>query len=212
VVYRRTARSEEIRATTRKRLLDEAWKLFSERGYNATTMQEIVRKAGTSIGNAYFYFENKEALLVELLGSRTRAIWDRTEAALAGVPAGPARFATTIFLNVAQALKPDVPRLLFTTDQAYGSLSVVRDVAVVRWSASLSENFPGVPAKERELAVLAIWGVNRTILETLGGGSPAPSPREIARFLARWALRGLGVKEEEITSALRIASRKADAN
>lgn len=41
--------------------------LFASVGYEATTMAEVATRAGTSIGNVYKYFSNKEALFAEVL-------------------------------------------------------------------------------------------------------------------------------------------------
>ncbi|GAA2297320.1 TetR family transcriptional regulator [Nonomuraea roseoviolacea subsp. roseoviolacea] len=38
-------------------------RLFRERGFDATTMRAIAAEAGVSVGNAYYYFESKEALI-----------------------------------------------------------------------------------------------------------------------------------------------------
>jgi AcrR family transcriptional regulator len=48
---------------TRRKLLDRALRLFQHRGVEATTMRDIARAAGLSLGAAYYYFPSKEALL-----------------------------------------------------------------------------------------------------------------------------------------------------
>jgi AcrR family transcriptional regulator len=50
-------------AETRARILEAALALFRERGYDATTMRAVAERSGTSLGNAYYYFESKEHLL-----------------------------------------------------------------------------------------------------------------------------------------------------
>ena len=51
---------------TRDRLLDEAMRLFGERGYGATSVAEIERSAGLTpgAGGLFHHFPNKEAVLV----------------------------------------------------------------------------------------------------------------------------------------------------
>src|SRR5688572_6335992 len=56
MVYRRTERADRVRDAARQKLLRAAQELFSSHGYEATTIQQIVRRAGTSVGNLYFYF------------------------------------------------------------------------------------------------------------------------------------------------------------
>ena len=45
-----------------KLILDVAIKLFTEKGYAATTMEDVAKTAGISKGLSYFYFKNKEDL------------------------------------------------------------------------------------------------------------------------------------------------------
>jgi len=48
---------------TRAKLLERALKLFQKKGVAATTMRDIARAAGMSLGAAYYYFPSKQALL-----------------------------------------------------------------------------------------------------------------------------------------------------
>ena len=49
-----------------QRLLDAAEQTFAERGYQATTTNEIADRAHTSIGTLYRFFPNKEAIVQHL--------------------------------------------------------------------------------------------------------------------------------------------------
>jgi AcrR family transcriptional regulator len=50
---------------TRRLIVDTALRLFAELGYEKTTMRAIASAAGVSVGNAYYYFASKEALVQE---------------------------------------------------------------------------------------------------------------------------------------------------
>jgi AcrR family transcriptional regulator len=50
------------------RILDSALSLIVTRGFNGTTVDDIAKKAGLTKGAIYFHFENKEAILLALLG------------------------------------------------------------------------------------------------------------------------------------------------
>lgn len=50
---------------TRRLIVDTAIRLFGEVGYEKTTMRAIASAAGLSVGNAYYYFSSKEALVSE---------------------------------------------------------------------------------------------------------------------------------------------------
>jgi len=55
--------AETKRDATRRRLLDRALALFQQRGVEATTMRDIARAAGLSLGAAYYHFPSKDALI-----------------------------------------------------------------------------------------------------------------------------------------------------
>jgi AcrR family transcriptional regulator len=60
------AKQRELRAQgreTMQRLLDAGLRVFAERGYHASRVDDIVRAAKTSHGTFYLYFTNKEDLL-----------------------------------------------------------------------------------------------------------------------------------------------------
>lgn len=56
----------EMREESRKNILDAALELFGERGYHTTSISQIARKAGTSQGLLYNYFDGKSHLLEEI--------------------------------------------------------------------------------------------------------------------------------------------------
>ena len=63
-------RSERSRA----HILDAALKLFSHRGYGATSVNDIAAEAGVSKGNVYHHFTDKETIFRELLDAYFAAI------------------------------------------------------------------------------------------------------------------------------------------
>ena len=51
---------------TKSKIVEAAWKLFYDQGYEDTTVEEIIEESGTSKGSFYHYFEGKDALLGSL--------------------------------------------------------------------------------------------------------------------------------------------------
>jgi TetR/AcrR family transcriptional regulator len=51
----------------REELMRSALKLFTERGYSATTVRELVEEAGATKPVLYYYFGSKEGLFLELM-------------------------------------------------------------------------------------------------------------------------------------------------
>ncbi len=65
----KTVRDGQENPAVRERLLVEALRLFTERGYAATTVREIVAAAGVTKPVLYYYFGSKEGLYLEIMGS-----------------------------------------------------------------------------------------------------------------------------------------------
>jgi AcrR family transcriptional regulator len=69
-------RSEE----TRTRIMESAIKLFSSRGFNAASVDDICAEAGVSKGAFYHHFESKQALFLALLDGWLKTIDNAIEA------------------------------------------------------------------------------------------------------------------------------------
>ena len=69
-------RSEE----TRSKIMESAIRLFSNRGYNAASVDDICAEAGISKGAFYHHFESKQALFLALLDSWLQTIDSAIEA------------------------------------------------------------------------------------------------------------------------------------
>ena len=54
---------EEKKKRVKDRIVSAAWELFYEKGYDATTVDDIIRLSDTSKGSFYYYFDGKDALL-----------------------------------------------------------------------------------------------------------------------------------------------------
>ena len=87
-----TSRRERKKQETRQRLLECAWQLFQEGGYDDTTVEDITEAADVAKGTFFNYFPTKEALLdelalwrIDLLGSHVLAADDVPEGAVARI-------------------------------------------------------------------------------------------------------------------------------
>jgi len=209
MVYRRTKRSERVRAEARDKILRAAAKLFVQKGYDDTTMQDIVKAARTSIGNVYFYFDNKEALAWTLLEEAATSAWAWTDEAVANVPPGPTRLAVMVMANTTMLLGANAGLtrilLLGATPKTLRERVATRFAARIR--AYFLANMPSYPAERIDLAVTAWIGAARNCTEQRLTGALDGAIGEIAAFVVRWNLRGLGVPDSEIDSAIDIASK-----
>ncbi|MFE4711926.1 TetR/AcrR family transcriptional regulator [Paenibacillus sp. NPDC056722] len=66
----------------RKQILSAAFRALAEYGYDAVTLQVIADHAEVSKGVVHYYFENKEAVLTELLEWLTARIYEKEHAAV----------------------------------------------------------------------------------------------------------------------------------
>ena len=55
------------REDTRRKILESAAKVFSEKGFYGSVVDDIVKASGTSKGAVYFYFESKEQIFSSLV-------------------------------------------------------------------------------------------------------------------------------------------------
>lgn len=85
---------------TRSRLLAGASAAFAEKGYAATTIDDVVRAAGVTRATFYLHFTNKAELLTELLVDVARQTYDINDR-LVGVVADGGRAAITGWLDEA---------------------------------------------------------------------------------------------------------------
>jgi AcrR family transcriptional regulator len=63
-------RSSAVRGTARERLLEAAEQLLADHGYHATSVEQVVRRAGLTKGAFYWNFDSKEELFLGLLEDR----------------------------------------------------------------------------------------------------------------------------------------------
>ena len=207
MVYRQTPRSEKVRGATRGAILRAARKLFSQSGYDATTMQDIVREADTSIGNAYFYFANKEAILSDLVEEAFRNAWAQADVACESVEQGPARIAVAIYANIINFLVTDREMARIVVTGVPSLLRHILELHADRLNRLFIANFPDRSEKELLLSAAAVGGANRWVIElTLHGKLDVPAP-ELGAFMIRWHLHALQCSEKEIERVVRIAVR-----
>jgi AcrR family transcriptional regulator len=71
------------------RILDSAEKLFVEKGYNNTSINDIAEDADFSRTSVYQYFTNKEEIYLQILERYTELLIERVTEATANAPTAP---------------------------------------------------------------------------------------------------------------------------
>jgi AcrR family transcriptional regulator len=72
---KRRTQADKSDASARK-VLKAALSLFSRQGYRATSMRQIARRAGLSVGNLYHHFGNKETIFQRLIDQYWEVLMD----------------------------------------------------------------------------------------------------------------------------------------
>ena len=151
---------------TRQRILDTAEILFTEYGFDATTLRQITGAAAVNLAAVNYHFGSKDELIREVF--RRRLTWlnqqrlqelDRLEAEAAGAPLKPSRILEAFF-GVALKMAADTKgggrtfmRLLARTyskpsEFVRGFLAEEYSAVLARFKAALIKALPGVPGEE----------------------------------------------------------------
>lgn len=69
---------------TRERILEAARELFNSKGFNATTIGDLVKATGMQKGSLYFHFSGKEDIAKEVLNEATAEFMEFLGIALGG--------------------------------------------------------------------------------------------------------------------------------
>lgn len=153
--------SERKRDATRKHLLERALALFQKRGVEATTMRDIAKAAGMSLGAAYYYFPSKEALVFAYYEDNQADLEQLAQSAT-----GTLREQLgTIFHGKLATIRPQrkmlsaiVQRLVDPSDplSAFSAQTrAVRDHALGVLERALAKS--GLPAEVLPLATRGLW-------------------------------------------------------
>lgn len=197
--------------TSRERFIEAARHHFATQGYAATTTREIVADAGSSMGNLYFYFRDKEDILRAVLEDISREASHTIDEAIARVAPGPAQLAIAVITGVEALLaEPELARIVFIEAPRSGLRAEVMATfadRVQRFFAANPDLFDGpAPGIAASAWVGAIWQAVETQLDS----TPEPVPRALGRDLARWNLRATGLPSDLVDRALHEADAALD--
>ena len=178
--YRPTPKTEARKAAVRTHLIEAATRLFSAQGYEATTLQQIVKEAQTSIGNCYFYFPNKESLLLTIAENLRQEIAQKIDEAIAPLPLGPDLLAVAVYTGVLAVLERAEVARFTLLDTALPSL---RPLTAELFAARAQRAFDAMPDlflentdANPQLAASAWQGAANYVLEGLVTGRIVEDP------------------------------------
>jgi AcrR family transcriptional regulator len=158
-------------AETRNRILQTSLALFRERGFETTTMRDIARASGMSLGAAYHYFPSKDAIVLAYYHEVEREHHARVEKALTRGSSLDQRLAIPFHtkLDILAGDRPLLGALLRFTGQPSHPLSFLgrgtRDIqlhSMTIFAAPLREE--RLADDVRSLAPVALWALHMGIL------------------------------------------------
>jgi AcrR family transcriptional regulator len=122
----RVARAQKQRESRRAALLSVARRIFSQKGYHSTSIDDLIEAAGVARGTFYLYFESKRAIFEELL--------DGLFATLAS---------TVHRIDVSPGAPPPIDQVTAIVERIFATLDENRELAriLLREAVGLDEDF-----------------------------------------------------------------------
>lgn len=205
MAYRRSAFMEERVSRRKRQMIKAAEELISENGYKATTMQDVARKAGTSIGNVYFYFSNKDEMVMEVIDHLCEEIWAEDDLEKLDLEAYPHYSIEALddYLKITALFKKKHFARAILGGATYPGFRdrIIRffeEKAVERYS-KYSDFYKGV---DRELAFACHFGSVVNVMMKVLQEELDRSPQEVGKFLARWKLQARGLQADVVDRAM----------
>ncbi|WP_405927684.1 TetR family transcriptional regulator [Streptomyces griseus] len=188
------ARSEEQRAVRRRAILDTAAAMLTELPVAQVSLNELSRRVGLAKSNVLRYFESREAVLLELLGSAQRD-W------LAGLDA---EFAATVDAGAPVAERTD--RVAATLAASLAARPALCDLISAQ-AAVLERNVsPEVAAAYKRAALANVAELARLVRERV----PELDEHRAGRFAAGALLVTGAIWTHAQPSAAMLAAYEAD--
>jgi AcrR family transcriptional regulator len=183
-------------AETKKRILNVAFRLFHEQGYNATSVSTILREAEVNSGSLYHFFPSKEALLSGVLEHALGELHPRVMAHVEQV-ADPierifallARYRAGMQMmscrmgcpvgNLALEVADDFPEARRLIDQNFNNWTRF----IKRWLDEAGNRLPADVDRE-QLAKFVLTVMEGGIMQSRAAGHLGPYDESVAQFRA----------------------------
>lgn len=142
---------------SRKKIIDAAEKLFAEKGYAATSVQDILDALGMSKGGFYHYFDTKMELLTEVCARRAEESYSRGVENVRGMRGGPVEKlnAAVKLMNMLDREGPSMLGTLTEMGMSGDDALVMRKLraTTMRLIAPLIEEIIDVGVREKQFTV-----------------------------------------------------------
>lgn len=188
---------------TRQRILDAAMRIFSNKGYHDTRVDEIAEASETSKGAIYFHFPSKERIFLALIDQFADLLEAQLEKALAETPGGIERVDAALrvcletfgqYRHLAKIVLVQAVGLGQIFEQKRIEVHQ-RFVQVIKRELDKAVAEGDIPPIDTEVAALAWMGaLNEVVIQWVHTGEPDPT-RSLPT-LRLMLLRSVGVDVE----------------
>lgn len=188
--YRQTPRSVRIRARSRNRILRAARRLLARNGLEGTTMNQIASDANTSIGNLYFYFKNKDALLEAVVMAELASHGRKVDRRLEGIAAGPLATAVGMYSYLESLFRePEITEIIVVGERHPSIRQAFTENIVARIHDRLPEEVRNGRGGEVQMSSIAEMSSVFALVSAHLGGTLDVSPDAFFRFTTGIRLR-----------------------
>lgn len=187
---------------TRERILDAAEKLFAEKGFYETAMDEIVQAAQISKGGVYFHFPSKEKLFFALLDKLADTLHQEVQQEIAHRRGAVKKIQGALEV-VLKTLSGKRRLAQIILRQGYGlgpSFERKRLEIYARFAQLIQEHLDeavaegSIPPINTEITAYAWLGaINELVLRWIYTGKPDPLTESLPALLEIF-LRGIGIE------------------
>jgi TetR/AcrR family fatty acid metabolism transcriptional regulator len=188
---------------TRERILEAAEKLFAEKGFHETAMDEIVRASKVSKGGVYFHFPSKEELFFALLDKLADALQREVQREIARRRGAVAKIqgALEVVLRTLTSQR-HLAQIILRQGHGLGpSFERKRLEIYSRFARLIKENLDealaegSIPPINTEITAYAWLGaINELVLRWVYTGQPDPLTQTLPT-LQELFLRGIGITQ-----------------
>jgi TetR/AcrR family fatty acid metabolism transcriptional regulator len=188
---------------TRERILEAAERLFAEKGFHETAMDEIVRASKVSKGGVYFHFPSKEELFFALLDKLADALQREVQREIARRRGAVAKIqgALEVVLRTLTSQR-HLAQIILRQGHGLGpSFERKRLEIYSRFARLIKENLDealaegSIPPINTEITAYAWLGaINELVLRWIYTGQPDPLTQALPT-LQELFLRGIGITQ-----------------
>ena len=175
----------------RQEILSAALRLFAEKGYHGTSMQEIAAEADFAVGTLYRFFPSKKALYEALVIEEALRFHQKMMAIFKNLPSDPLKAIRLVLVHRLQLVREHflfIKMYLTELWEARFRRGFTKELKefyeeYLEALSGLLENF--APTNAKRLAVLVDAVFSALVCEALEKGKDLPSIEEIMQSLTK---------------------------